>query len=170
MKPSSKIVKTTNSLLHKTPREGARQKINPDWSDYNDEFECNSLMDGIVPSIRVRMAHSRKVFLPPTDIIELESSYCIRIEIAGLRQDQFSLEWKGQDLKVHGYREEPASPTACRYHQFEILYGAFERIFRMPANVDQNNTTAQYKDGILEITVPKRNAGKTINIPIKYEE
>ncbi len=170
MKPSRKIDGCPQSISKNASKEAAHRKSNSDWSDFSDEFECDSLMEGILPSLQVRMAHSRKLFLPPTDIIEMEMEYCIRIEIAGLRTGQYTLEWKGYDLKIHGYREETPSPAPSRYHQFEILYGAFERIIRMPQNVDQHNTKAQYQDGILEITVPKSNSGKTIQIPVISED
>ena len=103
---------------------------------------------------------------PPTDVVEYENEVFVRVEIAGMRQEDIQTRFVGEDtLVVRGERRCPPfeSAAAC-CHQMEISYGHFERriVFRGP--IDADRIEAHYTDGFLTIRLPKleRSARKVV--------
>jgi HSP20 family protein len=103
---------------------------------------------------------------PPVDILESKDAYLIRAEVPGMRKDDFALEVHDGTLTLSGERkfEEPAS--GVEYHRSERLAGKFSRSFHLPQTVNRDNIKATYRDGILEIHVPKAEEAKPRQIAI----
>lgn len=93
---------------------------------------------------------------PYTDIYEDEERIVIKMEVAGLKKDDFSVTIQGRELSIKGIRKEPPSKTA-KYHQMEINYGNFERVFLLPKEIDEKKIKAQYEDGFLYISISKKD-------------
>jgi HSP20 family protein len=96
------------------------------------------------------------VWSPPTDVYETEEKYVIKIEIAGMRDDDFEVAFENQILMIAGYRSDLNERRA--YHQMEIRFGRFELAVEIPISVDMEKATAEYRDGFLTIVLPKSNA------------
>lgn len=94
-------------------------------------------------------------FTPPTDVIELDDKVIVRMEIAGMRAGDFSVSLTTNHLIVSGTRERPSFPGGA-YHQVEIAYGDFRVEISLPWHVDQDDVTAAYRDGFLQIELPRR--------------
>jgi HSP20 family protein len=92
---------------------------------------------------------------PPTDVFETEASFNIRLEVAGMRQADFSIDFENNFLIVSGMRSEP--PERRTYHQMEIRWGEFSTAVELPAGVDVSKAQADYEDGFLTIVIPKIN-------------
>lgn len=103
---------------------------------------------------------------PPADVCESETEIHLHIEIAGMSPSGFELRVEGNRLILHGERTRPQKPDQA-YHQTEILMGPFHRIFTLPANVDPDGIEANYRQGILEIVLPKRAEPPVAAVPIK---
>lgn len=101
-------------------------------------------------------------FAPPTDVIELNDKLIVRIEIAGMRAADFNVALANHHLVVSGVRERPPMATAA-YHQVEIGHGEFRVEVTLPWHVDQDSVAASYKDGFLQIELPRR-AEKQVRI------
>ncbi len=93
---------------------------------------------------------------PPTDVIELPEKLLIVIEIAGMRAADFSLVLLQQRLIITGRRERPALQNAA-YHQVEIGYGEFRVEIALPWQVEREHVSATYRDGFLQIELPRRS-------------
>lgn len=93
-------------------------------------------------------------WVPPVDLVECANRYVLTVELPGLSHDDVTLEFSDQVLTVRGAR--PAE-TCCpeRYQQFERGQGPFSRSFRFAAAVDAAAVSADMRDGVLTITVPK---------------
>ena len=102
------------------------------------------------------------VWSPPTDVYEIEAGYVVRVEIAGMREDNFELAIENNILRISGHR--PDLPERRAYHQMEIQFGKFEIAVGLPAPVDVENARAQYEDGFLTIKLPKINARTKIEV------
>jgi HSP20 family protein len=102
------------------------------------------------------------VWSPPTDIYETEHGYVIKVEIAGMSEDDFEVIVEDNILMISGNR--PDSPERRAYHQMEIQFGKFEIAVELPAPVDVENASAQYKDGFLTIQLPKIHTLKEIEV------
>ena len=98
---------------------------------------------------------------PPTDVFETEASFIVRLEVAGMRQSDFSIDVENNFLIISGVRSEP--PDRRTYHQMEIRFGEFSTAIEIPAGADVSKTQADYEDGFLNIIMPKIKP-TTINI------
>ena len=92
------------------------------------------------------------IWRPPTDVFETEEAVIVRVEIAGMREDDFSISITGNQLTVRGNRPDVQERRA--YHQMEIQYGEFLTRVRLPGLVDEENVEASYSDGFLTILIP----------------
>lgn len=91
---------------------------------------------------------------PPTDEYETDEAYIVRVEVAGMREGSFDISIENDTLFISGAR--PDAPERRAYHQMEIRFGKFSTAVNLPGPVDVEKTTAEYEDGILTITLPKR--------------
>ena len=93
------------------------------------------------------------IWSPPTDVYETEENYVIKVEIAGMRDEDFDVAFENNILMITGYRTDLNERRA--YHQMEIRFGRFEIAVEIPVTVDMDKATAEYKDGFLMILLPK---------------
>jgi HSP20 family protein len=93
------------------------------------------------------------VWSPPTDLVETDEKFVVRVEIAGLRDQDFSVTLDKNYLVIAGSRPDIAERRA--YHQMEIRFGEFSTVVALPGPVNPEKTVAEYSDGFLEVTLPK---------------
>jgi HSP20 family protein len=93
---------------------------------------------------------------PPIDVYETASRYVVTAEVPGLAREQIELAVQDNRLTIHGVRPGvvPGTP-AHRYHQVERGHGSFQRTFEFVEAVDQDGITADLRDGVLTVTLPK---------------
>jgi len=90
---------------------------------------------------------------PPTDIFEVENTFVVRVEIAGMREENFSIELNGRNLTVRGSRQD--MPERRAFHQMEIHFGEFAIELELPNYIEADQVQAVYSDGFLRIQLPK---------------
>jgi len=91
---------------------------------------------------------------PPTDVYETEEGFIVKVEIAGLREEDFEVAIEDNILRVSGNRPDLSERRA--YHQMEIRFGKFEIAVELPSPFDVERSTAVYRDGFLVISLPKQ--------------
>lgn len=101
---------------------------------------------------RVRLGRSR-VWHPPTDVYETDSYIMVKMEVAGVSEDDLVVRLHGRALTVYGCRDDPAAKLA--YQQMEISYGDFRSEVNLPCDVDETGVRASYDQGFLYIMLPK---------------
>ena len=106
---------------------------------------------------QVRVQHHE--WSPPTDLYETQADYVVRVEVAGMREQDFSVILEHNYLTINGTRAEPHARRA--YHQMEIRFGKFSTIVALPGPVDIKTSRAEYEDGFLTVTLPKTNPAKS---------
>jgi len=99
---------------------------------------------------------------PPTDVYETEASFVVRVEVAGMCESDFTINAEDNFLVISGVRSE--SPDWRAYRQMEIRFGEFSTAIELPLGVDVSKADADYKDGFLNVILPKL---KPTNIIIK---
>lgn len=109
-----------------------------------------------------RAAVRPHVWRPPTDVFETEDAIVVRVEIAGMKEEDFSIELNDRYLSIHGTR--PDVPERRAYHQMEIRFGEFNTIVELMFPVIAADVEAIYQDGFLRVVLPKAKARK---IPIE---
>lgn len=104
---------------------------------------------------------------PPVDIFERQDHLVLRAEVPGVRKDDMDIRIENGVLTLHGERKQETEVKEESAHRMERVYGAFTRSFSLPTTVDASKVTATYKDGVLEVTVPKIETAKPKQVEIK---
>ena len=103
---------------------------------------------------------------PPVDIFETDEALVMKAELPGFSKDDISIEMKENTLVIKGERKREDEVKEGNYHRMERSYGAFQRAFMLPMTVDQEKVKASYKDGILELRLPKVQAAQPKRIAV----
>lgn len=106
---------------------------------------------GILHSVSWQVKSS--VWDPPTDVYETEEAYIVRMEIAGMREENFDVSVSNDTLYITGSRHD--FPAKRAVFQMEIRSGKFASVIRLPGSVNVDKALAEYQDGFLTITLPK---------------
>lgn len=93
------------------------------------------------------------VWSPPTDVYETDKAYVARVEIAGMREDDFEVSVENNTLLISGSRPDFTERRA--YQQMEIRFGKFSTAVSLPGPINVEQARAEYKDGFLTVTIPK---------------
>lgn len=105
----------------------------------------------------------RADWTPASDIYETESGYLIAMDLPGINREALEIDIDDNRLVVKGTR----AISESRQHRTERPRGKFLRTYSVPASVDQGKIAAEYKDGVLQISLPKRTEQKPKRIDIK---
>jgi HSP20 family protein len=114
-----------------------------------------------------RTEDSFGAWAPPVDIFESQDHLVLRAEVPGVQMADMDVQIENGVLTLHGERKQEADVREENAHRIERIYGAFTRSFSLPTTVDAANVTATYKDGVLEVSVPKAETAKPKKIEIK---
>jgi HSP20 family protein len=122
-------------------------------------------MEGLVRGLgHVHVAVAR-AFVPRADIHETAAGVVVTLDLAGVQRDAIEIVIEGEFMRVSGVRHEPEMGACLRWHQMEIAYGPFERVFSLPPETDVDAIGATMQDGFLRISVPRR-AGSGRQVPV----
>jgi HSP20 family molecular chaperone IbpA len=109
--------------------------------------------DDEINHFHFRVTSRSHLWCPPTDVYESESAVIVRVEVAGMRDADFSISLENQILIIQGAR--PDKPEQRAYHQIEIRFGEFKSQVELHWAIDAANIEAEYDDGFLHIVLPK---------------
>jgi HSP20 family protein len=103
-------------------------------------------------TFRWRITSRPHAWRPPTDVYELENTLIVRVEVAGMRESDFTISLVDRMLTIRGVRQDTSERRA--YHQMEIAFGEFNTEVELPYVVLAEKVEATYHDGFLLITLP----------------
>jgi len=103
---------------------------------------------------------------PAVDVLESKDAYVIRAELAGMKREDIKVEVKDGMLVLSGERKAEKPAEGVEYRHVERVSAKFWRSFSLPETVKQDGIEAGYKDGVLEIRVPKVEKAKPRQIEI----
>jgi len=105
---------------------------------------------------------------PAVDVEETDKEIIVRAEIPGMEKDEFSIELEDNTLILRGEKKHQAEHKDRNVHRVECSYGCFDRRISLPAEVQTDKAVAEYKNGVLNVTLPKAEAPKrkaiTVNV------
>jgi HSP20 family protein len=107
-------------------------------------------------------------WVPPVDVAETQDKILVRAEVPGLKQDDIQIEFENGLLTLKGERHLRKDESVT-WHRVERTYGNFSRTFTLPRTVDAERIAATYREGILEIEVPKREEAKPKQIRVTVQ-
>jgi len=97
-----------------------------------------------------------RAWLPSSDIHEEKDAYVVRAELPGVSMDKLKVEFDDGILTIRGEREAEHHEKGKRAVRRERMFGTFQRSFQLPRDVKPNEIKATYKDGVLDVRVPKK--------------
>lgn len=108
-------------------------------------------------------------YSPRVDVTENKESFVVRAELPGLKKEDVKLSLENNVLTLSGEKRYEEKRDEENYHLRESRYGKFERSFRLTDNIDRSKIAAEYKDGILSITLPKTKEAQPKEIAIQVK-
>jgi HSP20 family protein len=139
-------------------------RYNP-WQEFNTLqrlFERNR-----VPSISFEKDFIK---VPAAELKETEEAIHLKLELPGMEAKDLDVQVMKNAVYVSGDRQSETKTEEKGFSKSEFHYGKFQRVIPLPAEIDNTNVTAEYKDGILNLTLPKTQAEKNKVVKINLEQ
>jgi HSP20 family protein len=106
-------------------------------------------------------------WIPAVDILEDENQLVLRADVPGVDLSKIDIRLENGTLTLKGQREFERKDDKTSYHRVERQYGQFARSFTMPETVDPEKVGAEYKNGVLQITLGKKELAKPRSIQVQ---
>lgn len=107
-----------------------------------------------------------RLWTPAVDITESEHEILLEAELPGMKKEEIDVQLNGDTLTLRGERKIERSEKDEQYHRVERQYGAWQRSFQIEIPIDVENVSADYKDGVLVVRLPKARETKPRQIAI----
>jgi HSP20 family protein len=131
------------------------------------ETPFNRYFEGLNLSPFAEEAFPLTKWAPACDIYETEKEVVVKAELPGLKKENVNVSIENNVLTIYGERKFEEETKNEKYHRVERTHGEFMRSFTLPAFVDIARIGAEFKDGILMLTLPKREEAKPKQIEVK---
>lgn len=112
---------------------------------------------------------SRSDWAPAVDIKETPEAFNIEAELPGMSKDDVKVTVQDGVLSIQGERKHEEETNDKKHHRIERVYGSFLRRFTLPENVDENSITANFKEGILSLTLTKAEPAEPKAIEVNVQ-
>lgn len=138
------------------PFENLRQEIDQIFDNFGRDFWRSSLRRPISGMHPFRGESARWMTEPAVDIVENDKMYEITVELPGMDEKNIEVKLANGGLTIKGEKQEEKEEKKQDYYLHERSFGSFERNFAVPDGVDTGKIEANFKKGVLKITLPKR--------------
>ena len=109
----------------------------------------------------------RGAWSPSVDIFENQNEIVLEAELPGMRPEDVNISIENNVLTIHGERKFEKKDEQDNFHRVERSYGSFTRSFTLPPTVQSENAQAEFENGVLKLTLAKREEAKPRRIEIK---
>jgi HSP20 family protein len=107
---------------------------------------------------------------PATDIIETENELVLKVDLPDVQLNDIDVQVENQTLTIKGERHFEQEDSNKGFHRIERSYGTFVRSFTVPSTVDTEKVAADYKNGVLTVRLPKKEAAKPRQVKVGGQE
>ncbi|HOG13322.1 MAG: Hsp20/alpha crystallin family protein [Smithellaceae bacterium] len=158
------------NLLPTIARPAARDDDHP---FYSLQRQMNSLFDdflaGFEAAPRALSAGGFGAFIPSVDVKESDKDFVIRAELPGVEEKDIEVTITGDSVTIKGEKKEEKEDKGKNYYYMERSYGSFNRVIPLAGETDANKASAGFKNGVLNICIPKIQSAKAkgTKVPIK---
>ena len=135
----------------------------------NLQEEVNRLFTGNVGRSFDEEGIARGSWSPSVDIYENKDQIVLEAELPGMKREDFDLSVENNVITLRGERHFEKKEDTDNYHRVERAYGSFTRSFTLPNTVTGEGASADYRNGVLRVTLPKREETKARRIEVKGE-
>lgn len=128
--------------------------------------DMNRLFDRFFEGGRGTNGASARRWIPAMDLVETEDNLVLRADLPGMSEDDLNIEIKDGVLTISGERKAEHEEKGEGFHRVERAFGSFSRALSLPDGVNANQVAADFKDGVLEVRVPKPEETKPMRVAI----
>ena len=140
------------------------------WEPFRDMLSLRADMDRLFSSLFGGGYEEREgLWAPLVDIEEDNDTIMVKVEIPGMKKEDIKVSVQSNILTITGERKHESETKNKTFHRVERSYGKFSRMITLPTDVDSDKVKANYKDGILSITLPKPEAVKPKHIDVEIK-
>ena len=107
---------------------------------------------------------------PSVDIFETENELLLKADLPGVEMKDIDIQLENGTLSLRGERKFEQEKKEGGYHRVERSYGSFARYFTLPDTLDPEKVKAEYKNGVLTVTLPKKELAKPRQIKVQVNE
>ena len=137
-------------------------------SSFRDEMD--RLFDDFFSPWRGRGLLPREtIWTPQLDVYEDENNIIVNVDVPGMKPEDIDISVSGNALSIRGEKKQEEKKEGKDYYRMERAYGSFSRTVELPSTVDTKKINATYKDGVLEVVLPKVEEAKPQKIKIKVK-
>ncbi len=141
------------------------------WDPFRDllsiQDRMNKLFEQTLSRSRAEEGIAPSTWTPAVDIYETPEAIVLQADLPGLRREDIDIQIRDDTLTLRGERRFAKDVHEESYLRIERAYGAFHRSFTLPATIQQEKIRAVFRDGILELTLPKAEEAKPKKIAIE---
>jgi len=106
---------------------------------------------------------------PAVDISETEDALILHADLPGVEMKNIDIRLENETLTIQGQRSFEKDDQAKGYHRIERQYGNFVRAFSVPATIEVDKVSAEYRNGVLAVTLPKKEAAKPRQVKVEVK-
>ena len=133
-------------------------RYNP-WQEMNSlQRQLNRMFDDAFTSTSSEFGNLAKV--PAAELTETEEALVLKLEVPGVDPGDINIEATAKSIAISGERKSEVNTEAEGKTLSEFSYGSFERVIALPSRIQNTEVKAEYKDGILHLTLPKAESEK----------
>lgn len=136
------------------------------WNPFAELERIRREFDRLIEEMWPREEVER-AFAPAVEMYETDNEIVVKAELPGVKKENIEVSIKDNTLHIRGEKKEEREEKTETIHRLERVYGKFERVLTLPVDVKAEEVKAEYKDGILEIRLPKSEVSKEKKIEIK---
>ena len=133
------------------------------------DSEINGLFNNFFPAGFRGSAREKISWMPKVNVKELDDRFELIAEIPGMEKDELSIEVQENVLTVRGEKKTSEKGENEKMHICEVSYGKFERSFKLPENIKVDDVDAEYKNGVLRVSIPKTEPAKPKEIKVEIK-
>jgi len=138
------------------------------WDPFRDLIALEDGMNCLFSGVQAHgsVDTSAGEWSPTVDIYEEGHNLLLQAELPGVNKDDVEVQVEGNVLTLRGERRQEKDNKENQYHRVERTYGTFKRSFTLPAGIDRDKIRAEYRDGVLRLTLPRAEEAKPKNIKV----
>jgi HSP20 family protein len=144
------------------------------WQPFREveslQSEMNKLFDLSLGRWPLRsMGLMEGAWSPSVDVFDSKDNVLVKVDIPGMKKEDMEISVDGDTLTIKGEKKEETESKDKGYVKTERFFGSFNRALSLPAEIEENKVKASYKDGVLEIILPKKEEQKPKQIKVDIE-
>ena len=136
------------------------------WEPFRELGTLQSEMSRLMNGMLEDNGRQSQNCVPALDVWETPTEVVYAFDLPGIAEEQIAIEVKDETLTVSAEREKTEETSENGFYRFERRYGTFARAVGLPQGVDQDNISARYENGVLEVRVPKPEEQKPKKIEL----